>query len=222
METHGKIKVIIADDHDIYLDGLKHYFEHSPTYELVGEARNGEELLRKTKLLQPNLVITDLKMPLVDGPTAIREIIKFNPAIRCIVLTSYENELSIIDALEAGARGYLTKNMPKEELFDALDLIRRGYPYYCRTTSTKMVRMIGRSQFNPYRDQPAIHFTDNEKKLIRLVCEEYDNKAIAEKLSMSVRTVEKTRSRIFKKIGAKTTAGIAIYAIKNALYFVDE
>ena len=88
METDIKIKVLIADDHDIYLDGLKDYFNHNPTYELVGQAGNGEELLRKTKLLRPGLVITDLKMPLVDGPTAIRGIMKFNPEIRCIVLTS--------------------------------------------------------------------------------------------------------------------------------------
>jgi DNA-binding NarL/FixJ family response regulator len=222
MENKHTIKVLIADDHEIYLDGLRKHLAGNEMYQVVGEAANGEELVRKAAQLNPQVILTDIRMPRLDGPSAIKQILRSNPEVKCIVLTGYENELSIIDALEAGAKGYLTKNMPKKDLFAALDQVCRGYPYYCVTTSAKMVRLIGRSNFNPYKDFKKIQFSETEKKIILLMCEEKDNREIASLLFLSVRTVENNRSRIFKKINARTTAGIAIYAIKHGIYLVKE
>jgi len=222
MQNSHSIKLLIADDHEIYLDGLNRHLSGNGIYEVVGLVQNGEELVQKALELHPHIILTDLRMPLLDGPTAIRNILNTLPDINCIILTSYENELSIIDALEAGAKGYITKNMPKKDLFTALDQVSKGYPYYCLTTSTKMIRLIGHSKFNPYSDFKKVEFSLIEKKIIQLICEEKDNKQIAEQLYMSVRTIENNRSRILKKINVKTTAGIAIYAIKNGLYLLKE
>jgi DNA-binding NarL/FixJ family response regulator len=221
MESKHTIRVLIADDHDLYLEGLKTYFQGNELYEVCGEASNGEELVRKTALLKPHIVLTDLKMPLLNGAAAIRQLLAADPAIKCIALTNYENDVSIIEALESGAKGYITKNMPKKELFGALDQVSKGYPYYCLTTSTKMIRLLGKSPFNPYA-QSRISFSDTERKIIQLVCQEKDNKEIAAVLFMSIRTVENNRSRILKKMNARSAAGIAIYAIKHGLYFLDE
>jgi DNA-binding NarL/FixJ family response regulator len=213
---------VIADDHELYLDGLKGFFSGNDVYEIVGEAYNGEELVSKVSHLKPHVVLTDLRMPLLSGAKAIRKMVQQQPNLKCILLTSYENDFSIIEALEAGAKGYITKSMPKQDLFTALDRVCRGYPYYCLTTSTKLVRLVGKSHFNPYEGTARIAFSILEKKIINLICEEKDNREISEALFTGIRTIENIRSRIYRKMEVKTPAGIAIYAIKNGLYFLED
>lgn len=222
MQNDFTIKILIADDHEIYLDGLTRHLAGNEMYRVVGTAQNGEELVQKALKLDPHIILTDLRMPLMDGTTAIKKILSTLPDVKCIVLTSYENEVSIIEALEAGAKGYITKNMPKKDLFAALEQVSKGYPYYCLTTSTKMVRLISHSRFNPYADLKKPEFSQTERRIIHLICEEKDNRQIAAIMFMSIRTIENNRSRILKKINVKTTAGIAIYAIKHGLYVLNE
>jgi DNA-binding NarL/FixJ family response regulator len=222
MEIKYTVRVVIADDHELYLDGLKGFFLGNDVYEIVGEAYNGEELVSKVSNLNPHVVLTDLRMPLLTGAKAIRKMVRQQPDIKCIVLTSYENDFSIIEALEAGAKGYITKSMPKKDLFTALDQVCRGYPYYCLTTNAKLVRLLGKSHFNPYDGTVKLVFSSLEKKIITLICQEKDNKEMSEELFISIRTVENIRSRVYKKMEVKTPAGVAIYAIKNGLYFLGE
>lgn len=222
MNTINKISILIADDHAFYLDGLKGFFTDNDIYEIIGEAYNGEELVRKFKLLNPHIILTDLRMPILDGTAAIREIVKINPDAKCIVLTNYDNDLSIIDALEAGAKGYITKNMPRKELYNALDQVCRGYPYYCLTTNTKMVRLLSKSQFNPYLKEIKIHFSGTQRKMISLICIEKTNKEISSDLGLSIRTVENNRFKIYQKMGVKTSAGVVIYAIKHGMHFIED
>lgn len=221
MENNRKIKILIADDHELYLDGLKSFLAGSDIYEVVGEAQNGEELVRLSLQLRPRIVLTDLRMPVMTGAVAIRKLLKASPEIKCMILTSYDNEYSIVEALEAGAVGYITKNMAKKELFEALNQVSRGLPYFCRTTTTKMVRLIAKSHFNPFIKEKQLLFTETEKKIIHMVCEEKNNQEISNKLCMSIRTVENNRARILKKMHVKTSAGVAIYAIKHGLFWMD-
>jgi DNA-binding NarL/FixJ family response regulator len=218
----NKIRVLIADDHELYIDGLKGFFNDNPIYTIVGESYNGQELVDKAADLKPHIVLTDLRMPLLDGSSAIYLITKASPAIKCIVLTNYENDMSIIEALEAGAIGYITKNMPKAELFTALDQVSRGYPYYCTTTNTKMIKLLGRSEFNPHKHEKKKTFTDRERQIIHLICKEKTNEEIAAQLFMSKRTVENTKARLFKRMEVKTSVGMAIYAIKMGLFVLGE
>ncbi len=222
MANKHTIKIVIADDHELYINGLKGLFAGNAFYKIIGQATNGEELVSKVLELNPDIVLTDLRMPILNGAKAIRELLLKQPDLKCIVLTSYENDLSIIEALEAGAKGYITKNISSKELFTAIDQVYRGYPYYCLSTNSKMVRMLGKSPFNPYTSEVKPVFSDTEKKIITLICQEKDNKEIAEQLGMSIRTIENNRSRILKKMEVKTTAGIAIYALKNGLYFLED
>jgi DNA-binding NarL/FixJ family response regulator len=208
----NKIRVLIADDHELYIDGLKGFFKDNAIYTIVGEAYNGQELVDKAADLQPHIVLTDLRMPLLDGSSAIHLITKANLSVKCIVLTNYENDMSIIEALEAGAIGYITKNMPKAELFTALDQVSRGYPYYCTTTNTKMIKLLARSQFNPHKHEKKKTFSEREKT----------NEEIATQLFMSRRTVENNKARLFKRMEVKTSVGMAIYAIKMGLYVLGE
>ncbi|MBX9733357.1 MAG: response regulator transcription factor [Chitinophagaceae bacterium] len=218
----NRIRILIADDHELYVDGIKGFFKSNQIYAVVGEAFNGEELVRKANELKPHIVLTDLRMPLLDGSKAVAKITKNDESVKCVILTNYENDISIIEALEAGAIGYITKNMPKTELFTALEQVSRGYPYYCTTTNTKMIRLLGRSQFNPHRNEKNKTFSDRERQIIHLICEEKTTEEIAEQLFMSRRTVENNKARIFKRMEVKTSVGMAIYAIKMGLYVLGE
>jgi DNA-binding NarL/FixJ family response regulator len=218
----SQIRILIADDHELYLEGIKGFFMNNEVYHIVGEASNGEELVRKAKTLDPHVILTDLRMPLLEGSLAIEKIIQWKPSVKCVVLTNYENDVSIIEALEAGAIGYITKNMPKSELFTALEQVCKGYPYYCRTTNTKMIRLLGRSHFNPYKYEQSIVFSELELKIVHMICLEKTNEEIAKILCLSRRTIENNRAQIYKKMQVKTSAGVAIYALKQGLFSFDE
>ncbi len=213
-----QIRVVIADDHDIYRDGLQLLLKKDREINVVGEAENGHALLELVARHDPHVVITDLRMPVMDGVNAISEINKKHPAVRSIALSTFDSEHLIVDALEAGAVGYIIKNAQKGEIMEAIKTVFDGHPYYCKSTSVRLVKMISDSPFNPYKIKESQQFTDKEKEIIKLICEEKSNKEIGEALFMSSRTVEGLRSKILEKMNVKSAAGIAIYAIKNGLF----
>lgn len=218
MEQIARIRVLIADDHDIFRDGLSLLLLKEPTIELVGDAANGKQLTQMAKELHPDIVLTDLKMPEMDGIEAIQTIKELYPAIKSIALSSFDSDAMVIDALEAGAMGYIIKNADRGEIVDAIRMVYTGSPYYCKTTSGRLVKLIARSEFNPYKADASKLFSEKEKEIIRLICEEKTSKEIGELLFMSSRTVEGHRVKILEKMNVKTTAGVAIYAIKNGIY----
>jgi two-component system response regulator NreC len=221
MSDKKYIRVIIADDHDVYRDGLQLLLKKDPDIKVVGEADNGRTLLELVGKLDPDVVITDLRMPVMDGVSAIIEMNSAYPSVRSIALSTFDSEHLIVEALEAGAVGYIIKNAQKGEIIEAIKTVYDGHPYYCKSTSVRLVKMISDSHFNPYKIKENHLFTEKDKEIIKLICEEKSNKEIGEALFMSSRTVEGLRSKILEKMKVKTAAGIAIYAIKNALYKIN-
>lgn len=218
MHKPGAIKVIIADDHEIFRDGLRLMLQKQPDIDLLAEAEDGKELIEQIKQLQPDVVITDVKMPRMDGVAAARHISEHYPTIGIIALTMFDEDDLIVDMLEAGARGYLLKNADKNEMVDAVKSVYNNEPYYCRHTSNKLAQMVARSKFNPFKHEVKPVFSDREKEMIVYICDGLTNKEIGEKVFLSVRTVEGLRMKLLEKMNVKNTAGIIIYAIKNNLY----
>ncbi|NCI46319.1 response regulator transcription factor [Sediminibacterium soli] len=218
MSEEKKIRLLIADDHDVYRDGLQLLLSKDPGIVVVDEAANGKELLEKILVTKPDIVLTDLRMPVMDGVEAIASIVQLFPMVRTIALSTFDSEHLIVEALEAGALGYIIKNAQKGEIIDAVRTVYEGHPYYCKSTSVRLVKMISNSHFNPYKIKEQNLFSDKDKEIIRMICEEKSNREIAEVLFMSPRTLEGIRARILEKMKVKTAAGIAIYAIKNSLY----
>ena len=218
MKPTFAIKIILADDHELFRDGFKVMLKKHPEVELVGEASNGEELVALAGELKPDVVITDIKMPKVDGVEAAKRLTADHPSIGIIALSMFDEEAQIVDMLEAGAKGYLLKNAHKQEILDAIKAVNLNQTYYCATTSGKLAKMIARSSFDPHRKQKAVEFSEKELSVMRMVCEEKTNKEIADKLGLSVRTVEGYRDKIQEKISAKNSAGIVVYAIKNNIF----
>lgn len=222
MEISTPIRVAIADDHHIFRDGLAFLLNKEPLVELVGEAPDGRRLVQIVRDLNPDIILTDLRMPEMDGIAAIKSIIGKNKDAKIIALSTFDSDTMVIEALEAGAMGYIVKNADRGEIMEAIRMVYTGSPYYCKTTSNRLIRLIAKSEFNPYKKTGVKLFSDKEKEVIRMICEEKTSKEIAEKLFLSVRTVEGQRVKILEKMNVKTTAGIAIYAIKNGLYFMED
>jgi DNA-binding NarL/FixJ family response regulator len=218
MKLLGNIKVVIADDHEIFRDGLRIMLQKQPDIELVAEASDGKELIEQVKNLQPDIVISDVKMPRMDGAAATRHLVEHYPHIGIIALTMFDEEDLIIDMLEAGAKGYLLKNADKHEIVEAIKSVYDQQPYYCRHTSHKLAEMVAKSKFNPHKQATRPDFNERELEIIRFICSGLTSKQIGEKIFLSVRTVEGLRMKILEKMDVKNTAGIIIYAIRNHLY----
>ncbi len=216
------IKIVIADDHEIYRDGLKMVLKKEKTFSIVGEAKNGKELLEIVFKENPDVIITDIVMPEMDGIAAMKEIVAHKPNACCIALSMFNEENMIVEMLEAGALGYLLKNAEKEEIFEAVKTVVKNQPYYCRTTSAKLVTLISKSRFNPYKNRPQVHFSEREAMVIKLICQEKNNSEISKEMFVSARTIEGYRRRIMNKMSVKGTAGIALYAIKNGIVKITD
>jgi two-component system, NarL family, response regulator NreC len=215
-----KLKVLLADDHEIYLDGLQAMLQKQADIEVVGLAANGQECIRLAGDLQPDIILTDIMMPVMDGITSTKYLTEHFPRVSIIALSMFDQDNLIIDMLEAGAKGYLLKNAHKSEIMEAIHSVYKNIPYYCRSTTTRLARLIGQSRYNPKQLKEFISFSDREKEIIRLICEEKTTKEIAEQLFMGSRTVEGYRIKILEKMQVHGVAGIVIYAIKHRLFEV--
>lgn len=222
--TSRKISIVIADDHEVYRDGLKLMLSKENGFSIVGEAENGLELVALAREVNPDIILTDIKMPKADGIEATRQIHEHNATIGIIALSMFNEESLVVDMLEAGAMGYLLKSSDKSEIVEAVDTVYHNAPYYCRSTSARLAITISESRFNPYKRNQQISalFSEKELEIIRLICDEYSTREIGDKLFHSTRTVEGYRSRILEKMNAKNTAGIVIFAIRHGIYVVPE
>jgi two-component system, NarL family, response regulator NreC len=209
------ISLVIADDHEIFRDGLALMLSRQKHITLLGQAEDGKELIELVKLNHPDIVLADIKMPRMDGIEATKLLTASFPDVRIIALSMYDEENLIIEMLEAGAKGYLLKNADKQEILDAIEQVYDDHVFYCRHTSAKLASLIVNSKFNPYRKKEVIVFTEREKEIIRLICLQYTAQEIGDKLFISKRTVEGYRTKILEKMGVKNTAGVVVYALKH-------
>jgi DNA-binding NarL/FixJ family response regulator len=212
------VRVLFADDHDILRETLQVYLKDDQDIEVVGVVTNGKELLDSIPVSRPDVIITDIKMPGMDGIEATRLISDQHPEIPILAFTVFGEEHMILRMLKAGARGYLTKNAPKEEMLEAIRTVLKGDNYFCKSTSQMLIRMIGKSHVNLRNLPPLPSFSEKEHLIITHICEEKSNKEIAHLMNLNQRTLESVRERIFKKMGVRSTPGMIIYAIRHGLY----
>jgi DNA-binding NarL/FixJ family response regulator len=212
------IKIVIADDHEIFRKGLISIFADDLQVKIVGEAAEGGELLKIVERLKPGVVLMDMKMPGIDGVQATQMLNKDFPDVRVIALTMFSDDEIIIDMLQAGARGYLLKNATKSEIIEAIKSVSDGRTYYDRRSSEKLVSIITNSP--RHNRSGEVQLSLREKEIIRLICLGHTNKEISLELNLSTRSVEGYREKIQEKIQAKNSIGIAIYAIRNNLFSI--
>ena len=210
----------MADDHEIFRDGFQLIISRAPNIDLLAQGANGKQLVDLVEMHRPNVVVTDIKMPLMDGIEATRTITRQFPDIGVIGLSMHDEDDLILEMLEAGAKGYLLKNADKQEVIDAIETVAVGDPYYCHSTNTKLARLIARNRYQTFHRSQRPEFNEKELEIIQLICQECTNKEIGEKLFLSVRTVEGYRLKILEKMQVKNSVGLVIYAMQHGLFTV--
>jgi two-component system response regulator DegU len=210
------IKLAVVDDQHLFRKGLISLIKEFEELDIVVEATNGNELVEKLKTKKPAVVLLDLEMPGMDGIETTEYLQRKYPEIKILILTMHNEEEIILHLIEKGAHGFLLKDQPIETLVDAIyAVIENGY-YFNDHISKVMVKGLVRTN----KIKPSFHearLSDREIEVVKLICKEYTNKEIADKLFISVRTVDGHREKILQKTKAKNTAGIVMYAIKNNL-----
>ena len=196
MNSSSPIRIVLADDHEIFRDGFKAMLKKQTDIKLIGEAADGMELIEITERLKPDIVMTDIKMPKLDGVQATRIIKKKMPEIQVIALSMFDDDNLIVDMIEAGAKGYLLKNTTKSEVIEAIKTVYGDNLYYCKATSNKLIQMMAESKYNPYREAVKPEFNNRELEIIELICQQATSKEIATKLFLSIRTIEGYRKNI--------------------------
>jgi two-component system response regulator NreC len=209
------IRLLIADDHDVFRSGLRILLSKFKHVTVVGEASNGQELVRRCAELVPDVVMTDLMMPVMDGIAATRELLRRKYGCRVIILSAYGREEAILQTLEAGALGYLLKTAESAEISEAISTVYHNKPYFCKEITERLTEIVSRNYQSPLR--MPVCFTEREKEIIKLICSECTSKEIAYSLHLSKRTVEGHRTRIMDKIGARSIAGVITYAVEKGL-----
>lgn len=211
------VKIMIADDHRLFREGLRFILESSAEFTVISEVENGRKLMSLLETSLPDLVLLDIKMPGMDGIEAIGQIKAKYPALRVIVLTMYQEENLILHMLDLGANGYLIKNTSSAEVAQAIrDVMSKDY-YFTDFISKVMLKGIRKqAKASPFVEN-EFDLTPRELEVLKLICLEHTTGEIAEKLFISDRTVETHRKSLLEKLKAKNTAGLVVKALKMEL-----
>ena len=216
--TPGKrTRVLVADDHTILRQGLRAILESEPNIEVVGEAADGREAVRKAATLEPDVVIMDVSMPRMNGLEATARIVKDNPAIRVVALSMHNSEEYVCSLLKAGARGYVLKESVSSDLVESIHAVVNGGTYLHASISTRVVERYLRRPQARSRTRLIDVLTPREREILQLIAEGHTNKEIAGLLVLSVKTIENHRTRIMDKLEIHNVAGLTRYAIDRGI-----
>lgn len=213
-----KIKVIIADDHDIVLLGLKHFLAKAHDIEVMAISTDGQDTLLQVEKLKPDVVILDIDLPIVSGIAVTEKISKDFPGTKVILHTGYTDEGHIVKGFEAGAFGYVPKNFKPEELLEAIHTVHNNQRYLKGVVSEIFLSSYLKTKKSDDRsisEAKQIPLTEREIEILKNVTEGYSNQVIADRLNISIRTVETHKSNIMKKLNIDNTAELVKYALKN-------
>ena len=213
--TEPKIRVLIADDHAVLRAGLRMLLDAEPDIEVVGEARDGLEVLARVRALTPDVLLLDLAMPGMGGLEVLGRVREASPQTRVLILTMHEEEEYLREALRAGSAGYVLKRAAAEELLSAIRAVYHGgvylHPEHTRRLLEEMVDGEARKQ--KQGAEPSL--SPREREVLRLIALGYTNQQAADVLYLSVKTVETYRARLMAKLGLRTRAELVRYALQR-------
>jgi len=211
------ITIAIADDYKIFRDGLKLCFSSDKNLQVIFETDNGEELIESLKTQQPNIIIMDINMPLLDGMEATKIVRKKYPQIKILVITMYDNDKFIINLMENGAHGYLLKNAEPKEIIKAIYAVcENGYYFNDLVNKALLKKLVMKNNLKPSFNH-NIELTEREQEVLKMICEEKTAVEIGKEIFLSPRSVEGIRTRLIEKVGVRNTAGLVMFAVKNGL-----
>lgn len=214
----SKIRVLLADDHALFREGLRSLLNDQDDIEIVGEAEDGLEATRLVPQLKPTVVLMDINMPVVDGVEATRTIIEENDSVGIIILTMYPQDEYVFQALKAGAKAYLLKDTRSKKLLEVIRTVHEGQAVISAEMTARLLDEFRRISDKKEEEKPKFQaLTEQERKILTLVAEGASNKDIAAELSLSERTIKNYLSIIFQKLQVNNRTEAAIRAMRDGL-----
>ena len=217
-----KVKVILADDHVLVREGTRNLLEREPDIEVVGEASDGEEAIELVTKLHPHVVLMDIAMPKINGIEATRQIKTRCPATAVLILTAYDNDQYIVALLEAGAAGYLLKNVKGSDLVNAIRAVNAGESVLHPTIARKVFKRFTTPLEKPSETVPSQDLSERELEILRLAAKGMSNRDIANELFLSRRTVQAHLSNVFRRMGVGSRTEAVLHALTRGWLTFDD
>ncbi len=211
------VRIVLADDHTILREGLRALLSADPDFEIIGEAGDGREAVRWVEKMGPDLLLMDLSMPRMSGMDAISEIKKRYPETKIIALTVHKTEEYLLSTLQAGVDGYVLKDATHDELVMAIHSVMAGKRYLSPGISEKVIEGYLDGKEDSLAASSWQKLSQREREVLKLIAEGYKNKEIAEDLCISLKTVEKHRANLMKKLDLHNAAVLTVYAVEKGL-----
>jgi two-component system response regulator NreC len=218
----SKISLILADDHAVVRSGLRMLLEAQPDMQIIAEVESGTEAVEKVESLRPNVILMDIQMPGVSGIEATREIRRIAPDTAVLALTMHEDDQYFFEMLNAGASGYVPKRAAPDELLTAIRTVARGEVFLYPSLATRLVQDYLKRDEEDEQNQVYDELTPREREVLILIAEGLSNAEIGEKLVISVKTVDRHRENIMRKLNMHSRIDLVKYAIKRGLIDLDE
>jgi DNA-binding NarL/FixJ family response regulator len=211
------IRVLLADDHGVVRKGLRYLLEEEPDVKVVGETTTGLDAVKLCDELEPDIVIMDIAMPLLNGIDATAQITKRHPSTKVIILSMHADESYLTRSLTSGARGYLLKDSAEEDLTRAVRAVMSGHTFFSPGVAQTLVEQYLHNLGQTAVPDPYELLTDREKQVLQLLAQGKSNKEVAVLLDLSVYTVETHRANLMQKLGLHNTAEIVLFAVRKKL-----
>ena len=216
------IKILIADDHAVVREGTRHILEQEQGLEVVAEAADGEEAVRLATELKPDVAIIDISMPNLDGIEATRQIKALCPGITVLILSAYDDDQFVFSLLEAGAAGYLLKDVRGRELVDAVRAVHAGESVLHPSIARKVLNRFVSTSEKPKKQEPLETLSEREKDVLRLATKGLSNRDIADQLCLSIRTVQGHLTHVFNKLGVGSRTEAVVRGLKEGWITLDD
>jgi two-component system response regulator NreC len=216
------IRLLLADDHAVVRSGLRLLLEAQPDLVIVGEAENGEEAIRRTAELQPDVVLMDIEMPGMNGIEAARRIKVQSPGTSVLALTMYEDDQYFFEMLRAGASGYVPKRAAPDELASAIRAVSRGEVFIHPSLAGRLVQDYLQRRDMEVQEQAAGDLTPREQEVLTLIAQGLSNNEIADQLVISAKTVDRHRENIMRKLNLHNRVDLVKYALRKGLIDLEE
>lgn len=210
--TADKLKIAIVDDHEMFRSGVKLILSEKENWEIIIEAANGKDFLTQMDAIQPDIVLMDISMPELDGYETAKRALKTNPDLKVIVLSMLSDEEYYYKMIEVGVKGFVLKNSGVDELNRAITEVAKGNNYFAQDLLKKIVLSINNKKIDD-----KLKLNEREKEVLSLICNGFTNKEIAEKLFLSVKSIEKYRTCLLAKTNTRNSAHLVMFAILNKL-----
>ncbi|MDP2161451.1 MAG: response regulator transcription factor [Flavobacterium sp.] len=210
-----KIRIFLADDHQVLIDGMLAVLKTNPQFEVVGHSLNGEDLIDKVCNVKADILVMDINMPIRDGIEVLKEFSVKGYCCKVIILSSYDDYKLVKEVVKLGASGYLSKECAGENILEAITTVSNGNPYYSQNIKDKIFNSL--TNTNDSNSMLGVPLTNREIEILKLISLEYSGKEIGEELFISASTVETHRKNLIKKLNVKNTIGLVKYALKHNL-----